>query len=98
MFVTHSHQMRLRSKLISNWAMTLLAGAFICATAGCAQRTTENTNTTAKTAAASEPVVSWAEGNLTIDGQTFKLTHAYATIEHDPFNENEFTIRVLLSE
>ena len=98
MFVTHSHQITLRSKLISNWAITLLLGAFICATAGCAQKTTENTNTTAKPAAASEPVVSWADGNLTIDGQTFKLNHAYATLENDPFDENEFTIRVLLSE
>ena len=98
MFGTHSHQITLRSKLISNWAMTLVAAASICATAGCAQKPTENTNTTAKPAAASEPVVSWADGNLTIDGQAFKLNHAYATIENDPFDENEFTIRVLLSE
>ncbi|HEX5736361.1 MAG TPA: hypothetical protein VF131_26255 [Blastocatellia bacterium] len=90
-------------KTASICALALFAGALICATSACSRNEVAQDNSAQGNAgpnkpAQPEPVVNWADGNLTIDNQTFKLSHAYATIEHDPFNESEYTIRVLLSE
>lgn len=100
MHFNHRDHSPRRSGSLSIWAVSLAASMF-CATFGCSQSTTQNGNAPNNNAvgkAANEPVVSWAEGNLIIGDQTYKLNHAYATLENDPFNENEYTIRVLLSE
>jgi hypothetical protein len=89
----------IRLRLVSI-SLILLAG-LICATSGCSPNPAQNSNSQSNSAAsktANEPVVSWAEGSLIIGDQTYKLNHAYATMENDPFTENEYTIRVLLSE
>jgi hypothetical protein len=83
--------------------LALFAGALICATSACSQSKVAQDNSAQGNAsrdkpAQPEPVVNWADGNLVTDNQTFKLNHAYATIELDPFDENEYTIRVMLSE
>jgi hypothetical protein len=101
MLVTHRDQNTIRSRPI--WALTLFLGALICAISGCSQnKSVQNSNAQSNSAASktasNEPVVNWAEGNLIIDDKTYKLNHAYATMESDPFNENEYKIRVLLSE
>jgi hypothetical protein len=85
-------------------ALALLA----CAVSACGQKSnaqnsnaqnsnTQNSNVQSNTGQ-NEPIVNWADGKLVIDGKEFKLSHAYATIEYDPFDEGEYKIRVLLSE
>src|SRR6185295_17054802 len=103
MLVSRQNQKLKRSRSFSIWTLTLPAIAIICATSACTQnRTTQNSNAqtgnTPGKNAANEPVVNWAEGNLIIDGKSFKLNHAYATMDRDAFDENKYTIRVLLSE
>jgi hypothetical protein len=83
--------------------MFVLAVGLMFATSACTRNApvqngnAQNSGTVSKNAA-NEPAVNWAEGNLIIDGQTFKLNHAYASLDSDPFSENKYTIRVLLSE
>jgi hypothetical protein len=100
--VTHVNQNTLRLRPVSIRALTLLAVVLSCGTSACTRNTTvqnsnnQNNSTVSKTAA--NETVNWAEGNLIVDGQTFKLNHAYATMDRDPFSDNKYTIRVLVSE
>lgn len=103
MLITYTNRKAKRLRPLSIRALSLFAVALIWATSGCTRNApvqngnAQNNNALSKNAA-NEPAVNWAEGSLIIDGQTFKLNHAYATLDSDPFSENKYTIRVLLSE
>jgi hypothetical protein len=94
---------RMKLRPLFSFALTLFTCALVCAISACGQtgnaqkNNTQNSNIQSNTGQ-NAPVAEWADGKLVIDNQTFKLSHAYATIENDPFDENEYTIRVLLSE